>query len=268
MSEKLCLQWNDFQDNIKGVFENLRKGSDFADVTLACEDGQQIEAHKVILAASSPFFQKLLQRNKHTHPLIYMRGMKFDDLLAIVDFLYLGEADVFQESLNSFLAIAEEFQLKGLMGKTDVLEDFEVGQRYQPPPKVQPVFDRVAENSSKMPKSQAPCKDISLTESDRMVEVSSNFSGDLDELDERLNSMMEKSENRLEKKDKRSKVQGQTRADVCKVCGKEGLRSHIKRHIEANHLQGIIIPCDHCDKTFGTRHAMKLHRAKNHSQLD
>ena len=50
MSEKLCLQWNDFQDNIKGVFENLRKGSDFADVTLACEDDQQVEAHKVILA--------------------------------------------------------------------------------------------------------------------------------------------------------------------------------------------------------------------------
>ena len=56
MSEKLCLQWNDFQDNIKGAFKNLRKENDFANVTLACEDGQQVEAHKVILAASSPFF--------------------------------------------------------------------------------------------------------------------------------------------------------------------------------------------------------------------
>ena len=261
MSEKLCLQWNDFQDNIKGVFENLRKGSDFADVTLTCEDGQQIEAHKAILAASSPFFQKLLQRNKHAHPLIYMRGMKFDDLLAIVDFLYLGEANVFQVSLDSFLAIAEEFQLKGLMRNTDVLEDFE------PPPKAQPVFERVAENYPKLPKSQAPGKEISLTESDRTVEVTFNFSGDLDELDERLNSMMEKSENRLETHDKRRPMHGQRRADVCKVCGKEGLRSHIKRHIEANHLEGIIIPCDHCDKTFGTRHAMKLHRARNHSSL-
>ena len=91
MSEKLCLQWNDFQDNIKIAFGNLREDNDFADVTLACEDGQQVEAHKVILAASSPFFQKLLGRNKHSHPLIYMRGMKSDDLLAIVDFLYRGE---------------------------------------------------------------------------------------------------------------------------------------------------------------------------------
>ena len=54
MSEKLCLQWNDFQENIKSAFGSLRKDNDFTDVTLACEDGQQVEAHKVILAASSP----------------------------------------------------------------------------------------------------------------------------------------------------------------------------------------------------------------------
>ena len=39
MSEKLCLQWNDFQDNVKSAFENLRESTDFSDVTLACEDG-------------------------------------------------------------------------------------------------------------------------------------------------------------------------------------------------------------------------------------
>ena len=116
MSEKLCLKWNDFQENVNTAFGNLREGGDFADVTLACEDGQQIEAHKFILAASSPFFQNLLQRNKHPHPLFYMRGVKSEDLLAIVDFLYCGEANVFQENLDSFLAIAEELKLKGLMG--------------------------------------------------------------------------------------------------------------------------------------------------------
>ena len=61
MLQKLCLQWDDFQDNIKTAFGKLREVNDFADVTLACEDGQQVEAHKVILASSSPFFQKLLK---------------------------------------------------------------------------------------------------------------------------------------------------------------------------------------------------------------
>ena len=54
-----------------------------------------------------------------------MRGVKpenllavVDFLLAVVDFLYRGEANVYQENLDSFLAIAEELQLKVLMGQT------------------------------------------------------------------------------------------------------------------------------------------------------
>merc|ERR1719509_337986 len=114
--EKLCLKWNEFQLNAISAFGALREDTGFADVTLACEDGQQVEAHKVILASSSPFFLKLLRRNKHPHPLIYMRGLKSDNLVAMIDFLYFGEANVYQENLDSFLAVAEELQLKGLMG--------------------------------------------------------------------------------------------------------------------------------------------------------
>ena len=116
MSEKLCLRWNEFQDNANTVFGSLRNDLSFSDVTLACEDDGQVEAHKVILAASSPFFQHLLQKNKHPHPLIYMRGLRSEDLKAIVDFLYHGEANVFQENLDSFLALAEELRLRGLTG--------------------------------------------------------------------------------------------------------------------------------------------------------
>ena len=83
MSDKLCLQWNDFQENVKAAFGILRYDKTFTDVTLACEDGEQVEAHKVILASSSPFFQKLLERNKHPHPLVYMKGLNSENLLAI-----------------------------------------------------------------------------------------------------------------------------------------------------------------------------------------
>ena len=112
--EKLCLQWNDFRDNVSSAFKDLRDDKDFTDLTLACEDGQQVEAHKMVLIASSPFFQKLLKRNKHIHPLIYMRGVKSENLLAMLDFFYCGEANVFQDNLDSFLALADELQLKGL----------------------------------------------------------------------------------------------------------------------------------------------------------
>ena len=123
MSQKLSLQWNDFEENTNSAFRNSRQGGNFSDVTLACEDGQQVEAHKLILNSSSPVFQKILEMNKHHHPLIYLRGMKSVDISAILDFIYLGEANVYQENLDSFLAIAEELQLKGLMGKINIDED-------------------------------------------------------------------------------------------------------------------------------------------------
>ena len=46
-----------------------------------------------------------------------MRGLKSEDLSAMIDFLYSGEANVLQENLDSFLALAEELQLKGLTGQ-------------------------------------------------------------------------------------------------------------------------------------------------------
>ena len=113
-SEKFCLKWNDFKENTNNAFISLRNDTDFTEITLTCEDGNHIEAHKVILALSSPFFLNLLKRNKHPHPIIYMRGMKSEDLVAIIDFLYYGEANIDHANLDNFLNIVEELQLKGL----------------------------------------------------------------------------------------------------------------------------------------------------------
>ena len=234
----------------------MRDDNDFADVTLACEDGQQVEAHKAVLAASSPFFQKLFgRRNKNAHSIIYMRGVKSDDLLAIVDFLYRGEANVFQENLDSFLAIAEELQLKGLMGKTDQnVENTNVEQKYVPAIKM-PIHDTRADIQKRSYDGQTPSRKFSEEESDRTVAVSSNFSGNLDELDERVKSMMGKSQNNL--------PNGQ-KASVCKVCGKEDKNQNIKDHIEANHLEGISLPCSQCEKTFRSRMGLRKHRMRQH----
>ena len=257
MSEKLCLQWNDFQENIKSAFGNLREDNDFADVTLACEDGQQVEAHKVILAASSPFFQKLLGRNKHPRPLIYMRGIKFDDLLAIVDFLYRGEANVFQENLDSFLAVAEELQLKGLMGKSDEKVRYFEEDKKPLPEMLLPAFNAKA----KIPESKklkTGSREHNPGEN-RALAIPSQFSGDLEELDERVKSMMEKGQIKI------ANGKGHVFADICKVCGKEGLGRNIKDHIEANHLEGIVIPCNLCEKTFRSRNGLRLHKKQHQS---
>ena len=113
--DTFCLKWNNFQENIKTLFAELRGDKDFVDVTLACEDGQ-LEAHKVILSSSSPFFKRLLRKmtNKQMHPFLFMRGQKTRQLTTMVNFIYLGEVKIHQEDLDGFLLLAQELELKGL----------------------------------------------------------------------------------------------------------------------------------------------------------
>merc|ERR1712086_1006179 len=112
-TEKFCLRWNDFESNISVAFRELREEKDFFDVTLACDDSQ-IQAHKVILSACSPFFRNVLRRNPHQHPLLYLKGVKYKELLSILNFMYMGEVNVAQEELNSLLSVAEDLKVKGL----------------------------------------------------------------------------------------------------------------------------------------------------------
>ena len=112
-AEKFCLRWNDFESNISVAFRELREEKDFFDVTLACEDSQ-VSAHKVILSACSPFFRNVLRKNPHQHPLLYLKGVKYQEMLSVLNFMYQGEVNVAQDELNSFLAVAEELRVKGL----------------------------------------------------------------------------------------------------------------------------------------------------------
>jgi len=112
-SEKFCLRWNDFERNISSAFKDIREDKEFFDVTIACED-EQLQAHKVILSACSPFFKNVLRRNQHQHPLLYLKGVSYRDMEAVLNFMYHGEVNVAQDDLNSFLQVAEDLRVKGL----------------------------------------------------------------------------------------------------------------------------------------------------------
>ena len=127
--EKFCLRWNDFENNISNSFRELRDDKDFFDVTLACDDNQ-LKAHKVILSACSPFFRSVLKKNPHPHPLLYLKGVKYEDILLVLNFMYHGEVSVAQEDLNTFLAVAEDLKVKGLTQNNDKTSK----QKRQEPP--------------------------------------------------------------------------------------------------------------------------------------
>ena len=132
-SEKFCLRWNDFESNVSTAFRDIREEKDFFDVTLACDDSQ-VEAHKVILAACSPWFRNILRRNPHQHPLLYLKGVKYKELVCVLNFMYQGEVNVAQEELNSFLSVAEELRVKGLTQGNNSTSDNKPKSEQKPAP--------------------------------------------------------------------------------------------------------------------------------------
>ena len=87
--------------------------TDFCDVTLASEN-QQLRAHNVILAASSPKLRSILLHNPHPNPVIYLIGIKSSIMVDIMKFIYQGEVDIRPDQVRTFLPVAEELQERGL----------------------------------------------------------------------------------------------------------------------------------------------------------
>ena len=86
---KLNLTSKYFEANAKNTFRKLWNDLDFADVTLATADYQQIRAHKVILSSCSSFFRNILLNNPHQNPLLYLKGIKHKELVLVTQFIYL-----------------------------------------------------------------------------------------------------------------------------------------------------------------------------------
>merc|ERR1711955_118806 len=113
--DKFSLKWNDFQTTVSNSFKVLKQEQDFFDVTLVSDDQKEIQSHKVVLSACSSFFKPILQKNSHSHPLIYLSGIDSTNLQYIIDYVYEGEVKLFQEQLDSFLDAAQKLQIAGLL---------------------------------------------------------------------------------------------------------------------------------------------------------
>ena len=248
-SEKLCLQWNDFKENLSASFADLRGDKEFTDVTLACEDGQQIDAHKVILAFSSPFFSELLRKNRHPHPLIYMRSLRSEVLIAIVDFLYFGEAKISQENLNSFLALAEELQLNGLTTETNENDtDCAIKTSPQEVPLKRKKSQKI-ENTTFGSEHHQSSADADAIDAKTLI------GANMDDLDVQIRSMITKSQ---------SSIPGKGILATCNVCGKEGPYMSMPRHVESKHITGVSHTCNICGNISRSNDGLRQHKMKKH----
>jgi len=258
--EIYSLNWSDFHQNVCSFLKDMKEDLDFVDVTLASEDGKQINAHKVILCASSTFFKYLLKNHKHPHPLIYMKGLKGKDLLSVLDFIYHGEVNVAQEDLTQFLSVAEDLELKGLTG-TDNKPNPNLNQTNKITQKTEVSKQDFNDRSNNLLES-APYdtydmygEEFSVIETYRekvMTNTSNNFPVNVtnDDVNETIELMLEKIPDGLWQ---------------CKMCGKSrGDKTAIKLHIQDVHTVGSSHSCTHCGKIFNKKNSLNLHKSRTH----
>lgn len=299
-SEKFCLKWNDFESNISGAFRDLRDDKDFFDVTLSCDD-EQIEAHKVIISACSPFFRNVLRKNPHQHPLLYMRGVSFNDLKSVLDFMYHGEVNVAQEDLNNFLSVAEDLKVKGLTQN----QSGSSRQSSKPEVKSKPP-DREREIKRSMSRPGANQEDDDIQEvmpvkTEPTHSQSEPFQDDhqqpgqqLQQFEDGAMEYGEGYEDYGQYDESGQLVEGGGGAEagkggnmfvgktleeacesglervgggkvLCLLCHRTWPSlSHARRHLEAKHFQSEGYHCDVCDAYCRTKHALTCHISRHH----
>ena len=239
VSEKFTLRWNDFENNVTESFATLREEADFFDVTLVTEDLVQLFAHKVVLSSCSSVFKQLLKSSSHPHPVLFLRGVRSKALEYILDFIYSGKIDIFQDHLNDFLELGQDLKLKGVSTENLVDEKQDNDQNMLTPMDANisnQMFEKVSKSSEK-----------------DATEYSVDYYTDYkdDDFEATINGMIEKVGLMW----------------YCKVCGKEYIsknKSSLKDHVESNHVTGFTHTCKICQKIFSIKRSLTKHNLKFH----
>ena len=241
MSEKFCLKWNDFQSNVSNSFSLLRNEDYLHDVTIVTDDNEQVAAHKLILSACSEFFKNIFKKNKHPNPFLCLEGVSSKDFRNVMDYMYNGEVNIFQEDLHKFLNVAQRLKLEVdaeqevevNVGGNESFERKEIHNRE--------IFSRY--ETKLKPNPERHEKIIAKNSTDMNPE-------NLTEVNEQIIQNI---------------VKNSDGTYSCKICGKNSGKQmgHMKNHVET-HLEGLCYNCPMCERTFRSRPSLIMHKRRNH----
>jgi len=253
--DKWCMKWNEFDTNIREYFRIIREDPRLFDVTLVTDDGQHIQAHKIILSAGSNFFSDIFLKSNQTNMVIFLKGINSVQLENLLNFIYNGEASVEQQELKKFLETGKELQMKGFEGYVagvgESVEE-EVVRYTDEKNCINDSRGSVIEDNNRSDtldtsSEQHYSTKVAVKESNGgKIQINTNS-----DLDLQILEMIEKSDGVWK----------------CKVCGRTAIKStHIKDHAES-HIEGISHACHICNNSFSTRNSLRNHINGFHSEL-
>ena len=113
--EMYTLHWHSYSDHLREALNEMMISNEFADVTLVTDDKEEIRAHRNILSACSPVFKDMLQNNRsNTESVIDLRGIQHSEMESIMEFIYLGEARIYEDRMTEFLIALKNLEIKEL----------------------------------------------------------------------------------------------------------------------------------------------------------
>ena len=247
MSEKFCLKWNDYQSNWNKSLSELRNDNEFADVTLISDDKVKFSAHKVLLSSCSSMLKFILKSNTNGNSLLFLGGVSSINLGCILDYIYKGEVNIYQEQLDSFLESAQKLEIEGLLGDSqDYNEDSDT--TYPEKKIIQPEDEKsLVKMNSNTPTTQRRQYSRTTSNNAKKIDVSSLTS---EETEEKMKELYQKNDSTWR----------------CLACDYTNTReSQMKRHIET-HIDGLSYTCTLCNKEFRLKMSLDCHLSRSHKK--
>ena len=251
MNEKYDPKLKTFPNHLLGVFKELGEEGHFADVTLVSDDQIQTKAHKVVLSACSPVLKTLLVNNPHSHPLLYLRGVKQTELKAVLNLMYFGETELAENRMNEFVSVVKDLKVKEISNLTE--EKNVVNEMISNAEDLKPNTDK--SNLSNVMLTKKTTMQKENTNADPACNLSNILTNVKPDTKKRENKQINR------------KLANSKRRYKCDKCESVfTLRYILKRHKQSTH-EGITFNCTQCDFKTGRKDLLHRHFGRIHDKL-
>lgn len=97
------VQWHCHESHLKTMLNQQLKSGRFSDITLVCDNGQLLRAHRSVLCACSTYFDHILNSStSDKETIVIMRECKFTELKLLLEYMYNGVISVDRVSNYDF----------------------------------------------------------------------------------------------------------------------------------------------------------------------